>query len=639
MSKAGADAAGRWLTRLRSVEASHPLAAAVVVALVVSIGTWSVALAAPIGGLDGSWQTALVAGFEHLRFGSNVVFTYGPFGFLTLGTFVSGVTAVSTLLYLFLVRVLFALLLFSALRGRTSFGVRLVLVWLSVAVCANLVDGGDLILAPALLLAVRVARPSDVDSVRRSRLLFACLGCLGGLALLEKFSGGAIILAMLVVASVSYLPDVSRIAVGLGSSVLTFLLLWIAADQQLGAVGSYLHGSLSASVDYAAAMNIHDPARGSENWYAVAVLLGLVHLVVHYVWGRRGVVCVATVLVVLGWTWGAVKEGFVRHDAHDLVFFGLSVVLVSALASGLFMARQLMVVFVASIVALTAAGSVPASLADPVSSVKLLVNDVRTAASSQRRTAALDRSRALLQASATDGLPKHILALIGDASVAAYPTEVGLSWTYPQLRWRFVPVLQGYSAYSPYLDDLDASYLQSPRAPKYLVYQSSTIDGRDAAFDPPQATLALLCGYRSLYKTQVWQLLVKGPDRCGAPVPVRSVAVKLGQMVDVPQPGRDEVVTAEISVDAPVRAKVEGLLLKPPPVYVDLRDQAGSGTYRFVAATGPDPHVVGAGPGVGRLPVTLSGVPTTQMSFSGGGWPDGGGKVEVRFFELAIKPR
>ena len=31
-------------------------------------------------------------------------------------------------------------------------------------------------------------------------------------------------------------------------------------------------------------------------------------------------------LMLAGWAWEVVKEGFVRHDLHDLTFFGLFVV-------------------------------------------------------------------------------------------------------------------------------------------------------------------------------------------------------------------------------------------------------------------------------------------------------------------------
>ena len=58
-------------------------------------------------------------------------------------------------------------------------------------------------------------------------------------------------------------------------------------------------------------------------------------------------------------------------------------------------------------------------------------------------------------------------------------SEDSLSIAYPELHWDPVPVLQSYSAYTTYLDNLDASFLSSARAPQRLLYQPATIDLRD----------------------------------------------------------------------------------------------------------------------------------------------------------------
>jgi len=68
-------AARRWL---RALAHSSWLRGSVVALL-----SWGVVLAGPGVGLDPSWQTGLyLAAHEHLRFGPEVVYTYGPLGFL-----------------------------------------------------------------------------------------------------------------------------------------------------------------------------------------------------------------------------------------------------------------------------------------------------------------------------------------------------------------------------------------------------------------------------------------------------------------------------------------------------------------------------------------------------------------------------
>ena len=50
-------------------------------------------------------------------------------------------------------------------------------------------------------------------------------------------------------------------------------------------------------------------------------------------------------------------------------------------------------------------------------------------------------------------------------TLAAETLEDGITFAYPGLRWDPEPVLQSYSAYTSYLDKLDASFLSSPGRP------------------------------------------------------------------------------------------------------------------------------------------------------------------------------
>jgi hypothetical protein len=49
-----------------------------------------------------------------------------------------------------------------------------------------------------------------------------------------------------------------------------------------------------------------------------------------------------------------------------------------------------------------------------------------------------------------------------------YPQEIALAWAY-HLDWRPIPVLQSYSAYTSDLDQLDADFLTSTRAPQRIL--------------------------------------------------------------------------------------------------------------------------------------------------------------------------
>ena len=138
-----------------------------------------------------------------------------------------------------------------------------------------------------------------------------------------------------------------------------------------------------------------------------------------------------------------------------------------------------------------------------------------------------------------DALHPGLVQALAGLTVAAEPWDDAVTFAYPQLRWRPEPVLQSYSAYSSYLDDLDASFLSSPRAPQRILYQAIALDGRDPVWDPPATMAALYCHYRQLSVSGPWQVLGLVPDRCGRERVLRQARARFGQVIDVPvEPGR-----------------------------------------------------------------------------------------------------
>lgn len=64
------------------------------------------------------------------------------------------------------------------------------------------------------------------------------------------------------------------------------------------------------------------------------------------------------------------------------------------------------------------------------------------------------------------------------------------------LNFRPFPVLQSYSAYTPYLDGLDAAFLEDGRrAPPWILFEWESIDGRHPLMDVPATTLAMYRHY------------------------------------------------------------------------------------------------------------------------------------------------
>jgi hypothetical protein len=594
-----------------------------------------------------SWQAGLALGFEqHLQWGPQAVFTFGPYGFVEDIMPFFRVTATLGLAYAVVVTGALAALVVSGLRPSWGLFPASVAAWAAVTLAANLVEAPELALATALGLALAsLWVPSE-----KARLgLLTSLGALAGFQLLVEVNVGVVttVLAVAAVAGAGGRWGRGALRAGGAFLVVTVVAL-VAAGQSLGNFVGYLHGATEVAIGYGSAMG-SGGGRGAENWYA---LLDVVAVALVFSLALRGSPPrrkVAVLFMLALWGWAVLKEGFVRHDLHDLTFFGLFLValglarlprrLAPAQAAGMALAGLL---------ACLANGGMPPSLRSPVEDVRALYDEVADLSSGARWARVQAVARYQVRATG-DALHPATVRHLADLTVAAEPFDDALTFAYPGLRWRPEPVLQSYSAYTTYLDGLDASFLSSARAPERIVYQAVSLDGRDAAWDPPATMLALYCHYRQLSLTGPWQVLGWAPDRCGRARVMSRARARYGQAIDVPSaPG--DLVVARFSLSAPGLARAEGLVLRPPPLRVttwaghqpagdghagDGHAPGGATTYRFIPGTAGDDHVLRAPASLGYSPAFAP--PAVQrLEVTGGGWQAGQGQVTVTFLAVPM---
>jgi hypothetical protein len=93
-------------------------------------------------------------------------------------------------------------------------------------------------------------------------------------------------------------------------------------------------------------------------------------------------------------------------------------------------------------------------------------------------------------------LPQAFVNKIGRASVDVVPHDLGLA-AHHQLRYTPRPLIQSYAAFTPYLDELDARFFRNAKAPKFVVYSHSALEGPHYApwWSAPRTKLALLERY------------------------------------------------------------------------------------------------------------------------------------------------
>lgn len=92
-------------------------------------------------------------------------------------------------------------------------------------------------------------------------------------------------------------------------------------------------------------------------------------------------------------------------------------------------------------------------------------------------------------------LPATVLEKIGYKTVDIYPWNIHLLLEN-KLNYLPRPVLQSYTVYTPYLEQLDFNHYNSTKAPEFVIYDFVSIDGRYPLFDESKVNLALCKNYQ-----------------------------------------------------------------------------------------------------------------------------------------------
>ena len=364
-------------------------------------------------------------------------------------------------------------------------------------------------LAPSETLQV-IVFAVGVDLIRRDRVarpafVAAALGALAAAALLGKLNIGVSVTAMTVVVVLAVSPRRLRgFLVFGGAFVATFLGLWLATGQPLSDLLPYVKGSMEIISGYSDAMARNGPG---GRWIYVLFLVAAATLAyltwrisTGWPWRRR--LPLATLLLLF--LFAAWKLAFVR-DTPTPAFASLAFAAFLLLPARL--PRPIVVIVLAAfgLAFLGVSRVPPTTYADVVTSATDFVRQARDDLLPWRWASAEDETRSYLQSHFA--VPPEMLAAIAGHSVNIDPVAEGVATAYPGFTWRPQPIFQSYSAYTAYLDQLNADQLRSPARPERILRQVDVPAHPGWAIDPARGRRALL--------------LVRGP-RCDdrAPVPL-----------------------------------------------------------------------------------------------------------------------
>ncbi len=434
-------------------------------------------------------------------------------------------------------------------------------------------------LLAGVLLVTTAGLRGACEPIRTGPLLLAA--CWAALLTLVKVNVGPFLaVAAGLAALASRAGALRRLAAVCAAFAGTLIGLWIAAGQPLAGLATWPRGALEIVAGYSEAMAYEDPARAWE-YGAAAAIAGLLAVAIARGADRSDPLrFAARVAIVAALGFAFFKAAFVRHDGHGTFFF------LYLLLAPLWIAWRPRAVAAAAICCaaagaiLLATGNIPARHAlDPRIRLERLVADFELLADADRRLAAQRQARAAMRAQFP--LEPALLAALGNEPVHVDPYRTSLAWAYG-LRWQPVPIFQTYGAYTPYLDGIAAERLAEPRAPRLILHElTPTIDGRHLLWEAPRYTLERLCRYREELRSGAWQLLRRGPRRCGAEQPLHAVTLANGQTVKLPATQPDHALIVRIEVATTFPERVRAFLFKPR---APIRILEGGRSFRMVRA-------------------------------------------------------
>jgi hypothetical protein len=589
-------------------------------------------------GVDGDWRIALQLAVRHgLDFGPDVLFTYGPLGFLHYPVLVDAALA----------RVAFAFTL------AVHLGVCVVLLWglrpalrsLPLAALATLLiasviyDGAPIVIgfaAAAALVSGRVAP-------RRELLVAAGLGALAAVELLAKLNAGIALLGLAAVAVACAPAARLRLGAALaGAFVLVLGAGWLATGQALGAFGDYVVGGYGIVSGYSDAMPFVDPEYGAvPGEYAAA--LGVAVLGGYAVWSAgatlpwRGRAGLGLLWALLWFT--AFKAAFVRPDSlHVNIFFGTAL---GGLAVLGWTSRRRRIPILLGCALLLALGvslsrdtGLPGNFFSPWGRASSLVSQTATLVDGSRTADLIARGRLARRLDAR--VSDRVLAAVKGQPVHIDPFDAGLAWAYG-LDWRPLPVFQSYSAYTPDLDERNAAALSDPRGPAAVLrHDPGGVDDRNPDWESPAATRALLCHFAARASDALWQALVRTAPRCGRERRLTSVTVPLGTAAPVPAaPDAHSIVLARI--DGIGVAGLEKLRAIAFRALTRTAVLDGGRRFRLVPGTAADGLIMSV-PAAADFPAPLGldqHAHTLAVFLGDGAQP--GRKVTIRFSALPLR--
>lgn len=521
-------------------------------------------------GRDRAWALALHLGFlDELSFGKEIVFSFGPWGFLWLGyhpaTYVGSLFAWAFLSFAFVES------LWRISIRRASWPVSLLAVALAVLVV--ILKGRDTLLITLPVLWYFTGR----ERVLSAR--FFVLTIATALAALGKFSLLVLLAPLAVLLTIDETVRLRRAPLSLVALTASLLGWWFLAGQPPDDLPDFVRNGLDLAAGYGEAMTLDPSWSGSPLIQFVVASTFVVTSALFLI-----LPILATPKAIYPWPWldalaiaaaifFAFKSGFVRwDDGHTAMAFG-AVILLMIVCAMIFWPtdekrRSTLLVFVLLGPLLFAdsmndgtSGRLTQSVRDVLSVVSGGWGD-HSRTLGQRYDQFIERSEAMVAEFPLEG------------SVDVYPDLLSVVAGQPGYAPR--PVPQSYAVLTTDLARLNAEHLRTSPTDQIL-FDIAPIDDRFPATDDSLSWPEILSRY-DVVRNGASFLLLERRERPRA-LRIRRLAertISAAETIAIPDTPRP--IWASIRVEKTLVGHVASFLFKTPPVIMRVRTADGEST-------------------------------------------------------------
>lgn len=531
----------------------------------------------PAADLDPSWRMALGYFYENgMQFGRDVIFTYGPLGFIMGKTF-------SGLQFWSLIAGQLGLALISAAvimwQGRRLQGnARLVFFGFFLLFGITYEDALHMLVIAILgFELLRLAEENRTWPVVPIAAVFA------GYAQI-KFTD-LLLATFSVFVAVGYQGWQGRwrSAALLGLTyVATFLGIWLACGQSLLNLPAYFHGSWLISAGYQWAMGF--PTATHHLWPGLLVLaLMVAYAGFHLFLSPAKPRAVANVLLLGAYVYLNWKHGFVRSDGHMIGFFLCMLLPLTAYPALLDdpprwrLAHRWVFIFALGFSLWSLENALASVVQGSLAQFQGKIwGNVRSVFNWQE-TRQVYRDRLSTARSGSD--LAQIRDLVGRHTVDVLGSEQSVA-LFNRLNYRPRPIIQGYSTFTPALARLNGDYFASAQAPEYVLMRLETIDGRLPTMDDAQVLVLLAQRYEYVRTERSYHLWKRKPEPFApaqvAPRLLRSATIAVNQPLVFGDLSEKQPLWLRVDLQPSLLGQIRSFLYKPPQVRIGLEDTAGN---------------------------------------------------------------